>query len=439
MCEKKGSLACHTICKKGLAHYIDVKCSNCDNSVNKFWTSEKTGTGKKQVSTINREIVFASLQSSMGAEHLNIDCMQHSTFHEHASNMYNLNPDLHKFVFKKAVSIVRAEHFKLKGDYQDDGSVLDIAVTFDGSWHTKGHDSNVGLGAIIDELTGLVIDLNVTSKFCQVCSNQEILKETDPDKYKTENKAHVDSGKCEINFTGTSGSMEVYNGRQLWNRSLQQHKLRYVTFIGDGDSKLYNQLSKDKPYGEDCPVVKEECINHVSKRLGTALRSISKRCSKSGTRLGGKQKGGMTQSVIKKLQKYYTRAIWNNSTVDEIKRAILATLYHGFSTDKKPQHSLCPTCKNSWCKFNSAAAYNRLPANHKDIVKLPLNEELLGPHILPIYERLTADDLLNRCLRKKTQNANESFHSVVWAKCPKSNHQSKSRIEHAALTAAIKI
>ena len=98
---------------------------------------------------------------------------------------------------------------------------------------------------------------------------------------------------------------------------------------------------------------------------------------------------------------------------------------------------MCPTGKNSWCKFNSVAAYNRLPANHKDIVKLPLNEELLGPHILPIYERLTADNLLSRCLRKKTQNANDSFHSVVWAKCPKSNHQSNSRIEHAALTAAM--
>ena len=56
----------------------------------------------------------------------------------------------------------------------------------------------------------------------------------------------------------------------MWLRSTAA-KLRYTTILCDGDCKTYNELCKLKPYGQDCPVVKEECINHVSKRLGTAL------------------------------------------------------------------------------------------------------------------------------------------------------------------------
>ena len=40
--------------------------------------------------------------------------------------------------------------------------------------------------------------------------------------------------------------------------------------------------------------------------------------------------------------------------------------------------------------------------------------------IKPIYEKLTSDDLLTRCIGGYTQN-NESFNSTVWAIAPKTN------------------
>lgn len=39
--------------------------------------------------------------------------------------------------------------------------------------------------------------------------------------------------------------------------------------------------------------------------------------------------------------------------------------------------------------------------------------------VKPVYERLTNEKLMSRCLMGMTQNANESFHSVVWTYCPK--------------------
>ena len=37
----------------------------------------------------------------------------------------------------------------------------------------------------------------------------------------------------------------------------------------------------------------------------------------------------------------------------------------------------------------------------------------------PIYERLSKPELLDKCLHGLTQNACESFNSLVWQRCPK--------------------
>lgn len=81
--------------------------------------------------------------------------------------------------------------------------------------------------------------------------------------------------------------MEVEAARVLWRRSVQRHKLRYTTLLSDGDAKTFAELTKIKPYGEDIEIDKEECINHVSKRLGSALRNIVTDCRKRGVTLGG--------------------------------------------------------------------------------------------------------------------------------------------------------
>ena len=65
----------------------------------------------------------------------------------------------------------------------------------------------------------------------------------------------------------------------------------------DGDTKTINLLKKENLYN----VEKLECINHVSERLGKALRQLSN--------VGGKGKGRLTQKKIKKLPIYYSNAV----------------------------------------------------------------------------------------------------------------------------------
>lgn len=54
---------------------------------------------------------------------------------------------------------------------------------------------------------------------------------------------------------------------------------------------------------------------------------------------------------------------------------------------------------------------------------------------MPIYERLSADQLLSRCVTGKTQNANECLHSAIWARCTKDNFASRRRVHFAVVTA----
>lgn len=56
-------------------------------------------------------------------------------------------------------------------------------------------------------------------------------------------------------------------------------------------------------------------------------------------------------------------------------------------------------------------------------------------HISPVYERLSNLELLSRCSKGLTQNANEALHAVLWRKCPKITFVSKGKIELAAVHA----
>ena len=53
---------------------------------------------------------------------------------------------------------------------------------------------------------------------------------------------------------------------------MEKTGLKYVYYIGDGDSKGFKTVTAAKPYG-DTEIVKHECINHVQKRLGKTENS----------------------------------------------------------------------------------------------------------------------------------------------------------------------
>ena len=69
--------------------------------------------------------------------------------------------------------------------------------------------------------------------------------------------------------------MEAAGAKILYRRSLRRG-LRSFPYIGDGDSKAYSAVTHDQPYGPNVYIPKEECVSHVTKRMGSGLRALLK-------------------------------------------------------------------------------------------------------------------------------------------------------------------
>ena len=57
--------------------------------------------------------------------------------------------------------------------------------------------------------------------------------------------------------------------------------------------------------------------------------------------------------------------------------------------------------------------------------------------IKPVFETLSSDELLSKCVHGGTQNTNESFHNCIWLRCPKATFVSRDRLELAVADATI--
>ncbi|XP_046339365.2 uncharacterized protein LOC125381038 [Haliotis rufescens] len=199
----------------------------------------------------------------------------------------------------------------------------------------------------------------------------------------------------------------------------------------DGDSKTHKAINDLQPYGPDISIDKEDCVNHAHKRMGTALLKLSKEL-----RLGGRGKGKLTKDKALKFQYYYRFAITNNvGNIDGTRNAIWASLFHCMSTDDSPHHTRCPTGPSSWCFYNRALANDLEPPAHADNIRHFLDAEI-AEKMVPVYQRMSDENLLKRMVKGKTQNANECLHSVIWSRCPKTVFVGARRL-HRAVASAI--
>ena len=81
---------------------------------------------------------------------------------------------------------------------------------------------------------------------------------------------------------------------------LKTNKFRYVTFLSDGDSKAFDAVNALSLYGVGRSSQKEDCVNHVAKRMGTALRNLVESCKAHKRSISGK--GKLTKEKITKIQ-----------------------------------------------------------------------------------------------------------------------------------------
>ena len=226
--------------------------------------------------------------------------------------------------------------------------------------------------------------------------------------------------------------------KALWARS-EEKGLRYTTVLSDGDNKTIAALNQLRPYG-DIVIEKSDCVNHVHKRMGAGLRAL-KKINKEVK--GGRS--GLTKALIDLMSAYYRKAIMDHTTaskhpdkiqhaIKKMKKRIIGNLHHGiYHENPEEQHKFCD---DTWWSYqkdipNNTSTYDHLKQKSKWLPQSYL------VHLLPLYQCLSSDDLLLRCVTGLIQNQNEAFNATVWRRCPKEKAFGVSTVRRAVCLAAI--
>ena len=118
----------------------------------------------------------------------------------------------------------------------------------------------------------------------------------------------------------------------MCQRSIDKYNLRYTTVLSDGDSKSYDAVVAEQSFGDKTHSSKEECINHVSKCMGSTLSKLKDDLKACGQSISGKEK--LKDALVKKSQNYYGRAIREHSDDTlQMKKRKFAILCHLSSSD----------------------------------------------------------------------------------------------------------
>ena len=375
------------------------------------------------------------------------DKFNNHLYYNAVDNIYLATKSLSEAIFKKAA--IEEKELNVKNGFPQD----ELIVSGDGSWAKRGFTSLIGICSLIGKYTGKLVDCFVSSKTCKSCEVNR--KSMDPTEFLVwQQTEHAD--ECSVNYEGSSGGMEVQGVVEMFGRSENLHDAKYAYYIGDGDSKTFTNLLDAQPY-KDFIVQKLECVLHVGKRMFRRLKEVKKTLTqikklkkkeedkikeqekKEGAENPPPAKRGrrskndphaekpakttdLTGKVMKEMSLFYSLAIQNNpDDLQAMKNAIWAGYYHRISTDKNPQHQFC--CK-SWCKYLKSKDEGKTPEPHK-----PPLSDLVQEYVKPVYEDLTNDELLRRCLGKNTQNNNEPFNATVWSLVPKHLFSGKKIVE----------
>ncbi|KYN26922.1 hypothetical protein ALC57_03697 [Trachymyrmex cornetzi] len=426
--------------KEGLGFNIKVSCEKCKQS-HYVPSSNRIDAGMYEV---NYRFAFVMRILGLGLSGCDKFCglmdfsknfLSKPTYNTYIQKMSQIIQNVANQLFSYAV-VEEKEKTSQANNLEDTD---ELTVSGDGTWKKRGFSSLFGVSSLIGHYSGKVLDICIKSLYCHACKTWE--NKLESQEYEKWHENHVNNQECHANHVGPSGNMEVDAIVQMFKRSTN-HGVKYRNYIGDGDCKTYGGVLSAQPYGEEFTINKKECIGHVQKRMGTRLRTLVKTSAvdtetKDGKivkrkSLGGK--GKLTAKMIDKLTVYYGLAIRrNHHSLEKMRDAIWATFYHYASTDKNPQHEKCPRGDNSWCEWQRAAAANDVQDFKHSYTALP--QDVIEA-IQPIYQDLSKDSLLQRCVGGFTQNNNESLNQLIWKISPKSISGTSTIVEIAAYVAS---
>ena len=176
-----------------------------------------------------RQAVAASMDMGVGhaglvklCRFLDIKPLTHTSFTKHVHAICDANNSVVTRMLDEAANTVCRMYSDIDSSLEADDTI-DLTDSCDGSWMTRGHKSQYGIGCVIEVMTGLVIDLQVML-YCQRCAYVS----TPHGGVHTRGfikwfKKH--EPECNKNYEGSSGGMEMKAAELLHVGSFHQPAL----------------------------------------------------------------------------------------------------------------------------------------------------------------------------------------------------------------------
>ena len=260
----------------GNSSLIYLECTKCKKRA----SLQTVGTSNKQwqasnAMDVNRRIVYSACEMGVGREAIAVMCeifnmptpCSTPSWDKHQEALYAAHLKAVATRLEAARQEVHDLHWQRNPDTTED--IIDVTVSFDGTWSKRGFTTPFGIGFAISAETGQVLDYDFASKLCLPCSRNK--------------------------------------------ENLSEEVLKTWYAILSTSSEDHKEWKNKHDFGQaDCnSVMKLDCVGHVQKRVGTTLRELRKKTSgklKDGLPVGGR-KHRLTDKAIDKLQQYYGRAI----------------------------------------------------------------------------------------------------------------------------------
>ena len=155
----------------GLVAAMETVCTECDTVLNSTLTSNRIdGSSSGNVPfVVVRHAVAASINFGVGhagliklCRYINIKPLTHTSYTKHLHAICEANKIVVTRMLDDAATVIRRVYLDIDPSIGHDDTI-DLTVSYDGSWMTRGHKSLYGIGCVVEVVTGLVIDLQVMS------------------------------------------------------------------------------------------------------------------------------------------------------------------------------------------------------------------------------------------------------------------------------------
>ena len=120
------------------------------------------------------------------------------------------------------------------GILPDSQGILDIDCSYDSTWHTRGHNSSMGCGVVIETHTGAILDGESFAKICpKDLKHKNMLKkgkisQKQFDDWETD---HKNIGECDKNYdhSKASGDMEKEAAKSMTWQNADAQTIHFIS------------------------------------------------------------------------------------------------------------------------------------------------------------------------------------------------------------------